>query len=111
VHESNGAHRPTEGPVWDLASQLADEFPDLVDTTKTGECDADAYVIATAIIEKQVRAKGMFPCEVVVVTREKNKLPGKTSIRDACDARKVPCVNLEEWFEMEEMRFGPATPE
>jgi hypothetical protein len=107
VHDSKGAHRSTEGAVWDLAMEIANEFPDLVDTTKTGECDADSYVIASAIIEKAARAKGMFPCEVVVVTMEKNKLPGKVTIRDACKARNVECVNLAEWFEMEGWRFGP----
>jgi len=109
VHDSKGAHRRSDGAVWDLACELADEFPDLVDTTKQGECDADAFVIATAIVEKAERAKGMFACEVVVVTREKNKLPGKTSIRDACNARKVQCLNLEEWFDAEDMRFGPSS--
>jgi len=91
--------------------ELANEFPDLVDTTKTGECDADAFVIATAMVEKTERAKGMFPCDVVVVTRERNKLPGKTSIRDACQARTVRCLNLDEWFEMEGMRLGRASSE
>lgn len=108
VHDNKGAHRPTPGAIWDAALDLADEFPDLVDTTKKGACDADAYIIATAIVERAERAKGMFPCEVVVVTQEKNKLPGKTSIRDACNKRKVECRNLREWFEMEGMSFGPA---
>jgi predicted nucleic acid-binding protein len=108
VENHKGAHRPTEGAVWDVAVELANEFQDLVDTAKTGECDADAFVIATAIIEKETRAQGTFPCEVVVVTMEKNKMPGKVTIRDACDARGVACANLAEWFQMDGFRFGPA---
>jgi hypothetical protein len=99
IHDHKGSHRPTED-VWDLATDIANQFPDLVDIRK--KFDADSFVIATAIAEKAARATGMFPCEVYVITNERRKLPGKVAIPDACDALKVRCRDLTGWFELED---------
>lgn len=101
IHEHEGCHRPTEH-VWDLAGEIANQFPDLVDIRK--KFDADSFVIATAIAEKEARATGMFPCEVYVVTNERRKLPGKVAIPDACDALTVKVTDLTGWFVLE--RWG-----
>jgi hypothetical protein len=98
IHDHKGSHRPTED-VWDLAIEIANEFPDLVDIRK--KFDADAFVIATAIAEKAARATGIFPCEVYVVTNERRKFPGKVAIPDACDVRGVKVTDLTGWFMFE----------
>lgn len=108
VHDQHGAHRATED-VWELACDIADEFPDLVDTRKK-DFDADAYLVATAIAEQTSRATGMFPCEVIVVTGERAKLPGKVAIPDACAKRGIRSITLTEWFEMEGVSVGPPNP-
>lgn len=98
VHDHKEAHYATED-VWDEASRIANAYPDLVDRRK--KIDADAFVVATAVIENADRATRMFEGEVIVVSNERSKLPSKVSIRDASNFEGIRCLNLTEWFEEE----------
>jgi Domain of unknown function (DUF4411) len=101
VHDHREAHYATEG-VWDEASRIANAYTDLVDRRK--KIDADAFVVATALVEKADRALRMFEGEVIVVSEERSKLPSKVSIRDASNLEGIRCLNLNEWFEEEDVR-------
>lgn len=101
VHDHKESHVATED-VWDEASRIANAYPDLVDPRK--KFDADAFVVATAVVEKAERAGKMFEGEVIVVSNERSKLPSKVSIRDASNIEGFECLNLTEWFELEDVR-------
>jgi hypothetical protein len=90
-------HRATV-PMWSLACEIADRYPDLIDLEKKN--GADPFVIACAVREKQAEDAILFGAEVVVVAQERSHLP-RVAIPDACAAEGIKCVNITGWFEME----------
>jgi hypothetical protein len=90
-------HRATV-PLWDLACEIADRYPDLIDLQKKN--GADPFVVACAVREKQAQEAILFGAEVAVVAQERSHLP-RIAIPDACRAEDIACVNVTGWFKME----------
>lgn len=100
LREHSGIIVPTE-KLWDTASAVADAHRDLVDLAKPSG-SADPCVIALALLERERRQATLWGSTVTVVTQEKRKRPGRTSIADACDDYGLPVVNLQGLFDTEE---------
>jgi Domain of unknown function (DUF4411) len=99
LREHSGIIVPTE-VLWERSSVVADAHRDLVDLAKpTGS--ADPCVIALALVERERQQSILWGCPVLVVTQEKRKRPGRTSIADACDDYGLPVVNLQGMFDAE----------
>ncbi|OGJ84125.1 hypothetical protein A2529_05055 [Candidatus Peribacteria bacterium RIFOXYD2_FULL_58_15] len=77
-----------------IVSEIMRDFPKLVDTKKMGE-QADPFVIALAESKKWT-----------VVTSEKNSAKlRKPNIPDVCQARKVKCISVMDFFREKRWKF------
>lgn len=84
-----------------LVAQILREFPGLIDHRKRRP-DADPFVIALALAEKQ---DDLFGGDFVVVTHEKPHPTGRPHIPDVCRHYDIQCVDLPELFAREGWRF------
>lgn len=106
VRDHPALHRPT-APIWDLAHEIADRYPDLA-RVQFATSWADPFLVSQAIAEKN--QAGLWSREVVVVSNERSHLP-RIAVPDACLLEGVRCLNLEEWFIEENWRFVIAPQE
>ena len=104
VNGQKGCHRDTLS-LWDLAIEVANRYPDLVDYSKKN--GADPFVVACALAERNQQnvGFGFASSEVVVVASERSHLP-RVAIPDACRREGLQCVNITGWFELENYRVG-----
>jgi hypothetical protein len=105
VNSQRECHRDTLS-LWDLASEVANKYPDLVDYSKKN--GADPFVVACALTERenQNAGFGFASAEIVVVASERSHLP-RVAIPDACQSEGLRCVNITGWFTLENYRVGP----
>ena len=85
-----------------LKDQITEDYPELVNTKKGrarvggGKSWADPYVIARALVEEP---------SLVVVTDEKPKQGGGTSIPNVCNSEGIECTNILGLIQREDWQF------
>lgn len=103
VHDHPQIHRST-AESWERAREVADRYPALVNLAKP-RGTADPFVVAVAIEERERADAGLWPREVVVVTNETSRLPGRVAIPDACAGYGIRSVDMYGWFSAEGWSF------
>jgi len=83
-----------------ILKQILDRFPSINDTIKLGP-HADPWLVALGVVCQANDAK----LECCVVTEEREKGPGSTSVPNVCKEFGLRAVNLLEFFRLEKVKF------
>lgn len=87
-----------------LVVDILRAFPGLVDATKQTP-EADPFVIALAIAQKNRLAQTLFPADCIVVAQEKPSDGGRPKIPDVSDHYGITCIKIIELFKREKWKF------
>lgn len=89
--------------LWDRAREVAERYRDqgLVDLAKPSGT-ADPYLIALGLYERERQQGMLWESQVVLVTQERRRRPGRVAIPDACDDYGLDVTNLQGLFDSED---------
>lgn len=99
--------RPFTDQLTPYIQQLDDEVPGLFPHPESTKNSADPFVVAQAMLERDLLAKSGRPGEVIVLTGEGRSKPGSSRVKipDACTQMGIRSFSLWEFLEHEKCVF------
>lgn len=85
------------------AQEIVRAFPRLVDAQRVSDVQADPFVVAMAVVERD--RPSLLPREWIVLAEESGR-QGLVRIRTVCQHFEIHCVSLKELFVAEGWRFS-----